>query len=105
MNGARTTDDQQTRIAAGNNVRDGLAGVRNLRLLFNAQREFRFQLIRGDQNMFITNMYVIQRVFLHDCDPGSSFAIVVSSMRKPNDTTQSKDFNPKYVNNTLQHPL
>ena len=69
VNRTRTTYHQQARIATGDDVRDGLTRLRDLRFLLNAQREFSFQLIRRDQNLFVSNMYVIQRVFLHDCDP------------------------------------
>ncbi|STQ09866.1 Uncharacterised protein [Enterobacter cloacae] len=54
---------QQTRIAASDNVRNGLARVLNLSLLRGAQRELRFQLIRCNQNLFVSDMYVVQRVF------------------------------------------
>nr|AMK07402.1 hypothetical protein [gamma proteobacterium 10BT] len=54
----------------------------DLRFLLYGEREFSFQLIRGDQNLFIGDIYVVQRVFLHDgITCYGSFAIVVSSMR------------------------
>ena len=47
VNGARTANHQQARIAAGDDIGDGFTGVRDLRFLFNAQGEFRLQLLRG----------------------------------------------------------
>ena len=47
VNGARTTYHQQARIATGDDIRNGLTGVRDLRFLLDAQREFRLQLLRG----------------------------------------------------------
>ncbi len=45
---ARSTHHQQTRIATGDNIGDGLARARHLRLLFYGQRKLGFQLVRGD---------------------------------------------------------
>ncbi|MPN10062.1 hypothetical protein SDC9_157355 [bioreactor metagenome] len=69
MNGAWATYDQQARIATGDNIGDGFTRLGDLRLLLLAQRKFSFQLLRGHQNLFVGNMYVVQRVFLHDGDP------------------------------------
>ena len=47
VNRARSADYQQARIATGDDIRNGLTGVRDLRFLLDAQREFRLQLLRG----------------------------------------------------------
>ncbi len=45
---ARSTHHQQARIATGDDIGNGLARARDLRLLFNGQRELGFELIRSD---------------------------------------------------------
>ena len=66
-----------------------------------AQRKFSFQLLRGHQNLFVGNMYVVQRVFCMMVILFSSFAIVDPQRGGNNDTTTGKDFNPQSVNFNL----
>ncbi|MCS6037114.1 hypothetical protein LNQ52_16655 [Klebsiella pneumoniae subsp. pneumoniae] len=55
---------QQARIATGDDIRNGLTGVRDLRFLLDAQREFRLPVAPGSLiHVRRCNMYVVQRVF------------------------------------------
>ncbi len=60
---------QQAMIAPLQNVGDGVARGGDFIFVVGAKRELVLQLLRRDENLFCTDVYVIERVFLHDAIP------------------------------------
>ncbi|SPZ61499.1 Uncharacterised protein [Serratia quinivorans] len=60
---------QQAMIAPLQNISDGFTRGSDFIFIAGAERELVLQFFRSDQNLFCTDMNVIERVFLHDAIP------------------------------------
>lgn len=69
VDGAWPTDHQQAVIAPLQNIGDDFAGAGDFIFIIDTERKLIFQFFRRDQDLFCTNMYIIEPVFLHDSIP------------------------------------
>ncbi|MNP48522.1 hypothetical protein D3C76_1426500 [compost metagenome] len=69
VNRTRSAHHQQAMIAPLQNIGDGFACRGDFILVAGTKRELVLQLFRSNQNLFCTDMNVIERVFLHDAIP------------------------------------